>query len=56
LTLDRAVLDLRSPVFAHGQLYTALTRIRERDHGRALFAPDNVLGETINVVSKELLL
>jgi hypothetical protein len=56
LTLDRAVLDLRSPVFAHGQLHTALTRIRERNDGRALFTPDNVLGETINVVSKELLL
>ena len=56
LTLDRAVLDLRSPVFAHDQLHTALTRIRERNDGRALFTPDNVLGETINVVSKELLL
>ena len=56
LTLDRAVLDSRSPVFAHGQLFTALTRIRERDHGRALFAPDNLLGKTVNVVSKELLL
>jgi hypothetical protein len=56
LTLDRAVFDLRSPVFAHGQLHTALTRIRERNHGRALFAPDNVLGETINIVSKDLLL
>jgi hypothetical protein len=49
-------VDLTSPVFAHGQLYTALTRIRERDHERALFAPDNVLWEMINVVLKELLL
>jgi hypothetical protein len=56
LTLDKAVLDLRSPVFAHGQLHTALTRFRERDDGRALFAPDNILGGTINIVSKELLL
>ena len=56
LTLDRAVLDLRSPVFAHGQLYTALTRFRERDQGQALFSLDNPLGKTINFVSKDLLL
>src|SRR5215207_9176918 len=30
LTLDRVVVDLRSPVFAHGQLYTALSRTRRR--------------------------
>ena len=49
-------MDLTSPVFGHGQLYTALTRNRERGNGRALFALDNILMETINVVSKELLL
>ena len=56
LTLDRAIVDLRDPVFAHGQLYGALTRFRERNHGQALFAPDNLFGKTVNVVSKELLL
>ena len=56
LTLDRAIVDLTSPVFAHGQLYTALTRIRERSNGRVLFASDNFCGKTVNVVSKELLL
>mgnify|MGYP003622942105 CR=1 FL=1 len=56
LTLDRMVLDLRQGVFAHGQLYTALTRIRHRSHGRTLFTPTNVLRETTNVVSQELLL
>jgi hypothetical protein len=56
LTLDRAIVDLTSPVFAHGQLYAALTRFRERGNGRALFASNNLLGETVNVVSKDLLL
>ncbi|CAG8708035.1 4998_t:CDS:2, partial [Cetraspora pellucida] len=32
LTLDRVVLDLHTPVFSHGQLYTALTRVRQRDY------------------------
>jgi len=27
LTLDKTVLDIRTPVFAHGQLYTALSRV-----------------------------
>ena len=28
LTLDNVVLDLTNPVFAHGQLYTSLSRVR----------------------------
>ena len=56
LTLDRAVLDLRQGVFAHGQLYTGLSRIRQRDDGRILFSATNVARLTNNVVSKELLL
>lgn len=31
LTLDKVALDLSSPVFSHGQLYTALSRIRHRN-------------------------
>jgi hypothetical protein len=56
LTLDRTIIDLRQNVFAHGQLYTALTRIQHRKDGRVLLNPDNILGETVNVVSKHLLL
>ena len=56
LTLDRAVIDLWRGVFAHGQLYTGLTRFQQRDHGRVLFALGNILGQTNNIVSQELLL
>ena len=56
LTLDQAVLDLRQRVFAHRQLYTALTRIRQWGDGRVLFGPTNVAGLANNVVSQELLL
>jgi hypothetical protein len=36
LTLDRVILDLRTEVFAHGQLYTALTRIHSQSHAKVL--------------------
>ncbi|KAG1805850.1 uncharacterized protein BJ212DRAFT_1283206 [Suillus subaureus] len=38
LTLRRAILDLRTDVFAHGQLYTALFRARNRRDIQALFS------------------
>jgi PIF1-like helicase len=38
LTLDRVVIDLRTPVFAHGQLYTALSRCRNRNNCRVLIS------------------
>ena len=57
LTLDKTILDLRCDVFAHSQLYTALSRIC-RDDSRILLPEDetNVHSKSLNVVYKELLL
>lgn len=56
LTLDRVVLDLTLPVFAHGQLYTSLSRVRSAVDIRILRDPNEVDQDTINVVYPELLL
>ena len=56
LTLDKTVLNLRCEVFAHRQLYTALSRIRNRADSRVLFSEDHGEPLTTNVVYKELLL
>jgi hypothetical protein len=56
LTLDRVVLDLRSPVFAHGQLYTSVSRVRTRQDARVLLSEDNSTRETKNIVYRQLLL
>jgi hypothetical protein len=56
LTLDQTVLDLRHDVFAHGQLYTALSQVRKREDSHVLFDGENKEGITTNVVYRELLL
>lgn len=53
LTLDKVALDLSSPVFSHGQLYTALSRIRHRDD--AIVRLSNSEMTTLNVTYTELL-
>ena len=55
LTFAKTVLDLRNPVFAHGQLYTALSCVRRRTDS-CIFLPDQADKNTVNVVYKELLL
>jgi len=56
LTLDRIVIDLRTSVFAHGQLYTALSRVRQRNDARLLLDSENVTATTVNIVHNSLLL
>lgn len=55
LTLQKAVLDLRTDSFAHGQLYTALSRVRGRRDIQALFREEEE-ETTANVVYRHLLL
>lgn len=55
LTLDRVGVDLTQEVFTHGQLYTALSRIRHRTNAIVRFPPSNDQ-LTANVTYKELLI
>lgn len=52
------MIDLQYPVFAHGQLYTAFSRVRKRDDMRVLISPGTVdaCDKIPNVVYPELLL
>ena len=54
LTLDKAVFDLRTEVFAHGQLYTAISRIRKREDGLVLM-PEPGQIDTTNVVYQKMI-
>jgi PIF1-like helicase len=49
-------IDLRMPVFAHGQLYVALSRATARENIRVLLPGDTVACRTHNIVYKEVLL
>ncbi|KAG2111564.1 uncharacterized protein F5147DRAFT_91441 [Suillus discolor] len=50
------VLDLRTDAFAHSQLYTALSRVRNCDDIPALFSGKNEERETENIIYFSLLL
>ena len=54
LTLDVVGVDLSLPVFSHGQLYTALSRIRHRSHARVRLREGQTA--TKNVTFHEVLL
>jgi len=49
-------LDLRVPVFSHGQLYVALSRARQRKNIKVLLPEDSTKPITANVVYEEVLL
>ncbi|CAG8811436.1 11804_t:CDS:2, partial [Racocetra persica] len=55
LTLDRIIIDLRTHVFAHGQLYTAISRVKNKDDCLILLPESNTTAKTVNIVYKELI-
>jgi len=56
LTVEKLALDLRRPVFSHGQLYAAATRVPNAADVIILKTKDDTSTLTPNIVWKELLL
>ena len=56
LTVRRLVLDLRRPVFSHGQLYSAMTRVPDAINVLILKDLGDHSTRTTNIVWQELLL
>ena len=58
-TLDKVVMDLRSPVFSHGLLYVGNSRVRSSEDLLYLLKPNDIVDgvpTTTNVVYRQLLL
>ena len=56
LMLAKTTLDLRIDPFAHGQLYTALSRVRSKRDSLVIFSATSENHDTANEVSPSLLL
>ena len=56
VNINRAAIDLRIDPFAHGQLYTALSRVLHRDDCFLICSEENEERDSANVVYKSLLL
>ena len=49
-------LDLRTPVFTHGQFYVAVSRVRSWDNIKVIWDNKETEAKTKNVVYSEVLL
>ncbi|KAJ7079833.1 hypothetical protein C8R44DRAFT_654009, partial [Mycena epipterygia] len=56
LTVQKLALDLRRPVFSHGQLYFAMTRVPDSQNALILKYEGDFSTCTTNIVWEELLL
>ncbi|KNZ80996.1 hypothetical protein J132_03290 [Termitomyces sp. J132] len=48
-------LDIQSGVFAHGQLYVALSQYTSGDHIKVILDPENTSRKTANIVYQKIL-
>ena len=55
-TIKHVGVDLRKPVFSHGQLYVAFSHATSSEHINVLLSPDLHTYKTVNVVYNEILL
>ena len=55
-SVDHVGLDLRSPVFTHGQFYVGVSRVKYRDNIKVIWDEKDREGRTKNIVYDEVLL
>jgi hypothetical protein len=55
-TVKHVGLDLRRPVFTHGQFYVGISRVTSKSNIKAIWEPNKVEAETKNIVYSEVLL
>jgi ATP-dependent exoDNAse (exonuclease V) alpha subunit len=55
-TFDIVGVDLRHPVFTHGQLYVALSRARHCSSLKCLLPDQEEEGKTKNIVFREVVI